>query len=150
MYDRILVPVDGSDTSNHGLREALRLAKRLGAELRLLHVVDPQLVYIDFGGMVNVNEYVESIRNAGRDVLAEALKIAEAEGVPTDAELREKHGGTVADLVLAEAKKWKAGMIVMGTHGRRGIRHLVMGSDAMGVVREATVPVVVVRDPAAS
>ncbi|AOX99595.1 universal stress protein [Jeongeupia sp. USM3] len=149
MYDRILVPVDGSDTSNHGLQEALRLAKRLGARLRLLHVVDPQLVYIDFGGMVNVSDYVESIRAAGRDVLAEALKIAEAEGVPTDAELREKNGGTVADLVLAEAKKWEAGMIVMGTHGRRGIRHLVMGSDAMGVVRDATIPVVMVRDPAA-
>ncbi|GHD63683.1 universal stress protein [Jeongeupia chitinilytica] len=149
MYDRILVPVDGSDTSNHGLREALRLAKRLGAQLRLLHVVDPQLVYIDFGGMVNVSDYVESIRKAGREVLAEAVKIAEAEGVPTDAELREKNGGTVADLVLAEAKKWEAGMIVMGTHGRRGIRHLVLGSDAMGVVREAAIPVVLIRDPAA-
>jgi len=60
--------------------------------------------------------------------------------------LLESIGGPAADLILAQAKEWPADLIVMGTHGRRGLRRLAMGSDAEGVIRGAPVPVLLVHD----
>jgi nucleotide-binding universal stress UspA family protein len=61
--------------------------------------------------------------------------------------LRETLGHRVADLIIKQAKRWRADVIVLGTHGRRGVSRLVMGSDAELVVRETSVPVLLVRSP---
>jgi nucleotide-binding universal stress UspA family protein len=78
-------------------------------------------------------------------VLAKACAKVEKAGVPYKAISVETVEGGVASLILAQARKSKADVIVMGTHGRRGLSRMVMGSDAEGVVREANVPVLLVR-----
>lgn len=152
MYQRILVPVDGSPTSNRGLAEAVALAKLTGARLRLLHVVDELSFAMSaeaFAGYAG--DVAGRLRETGENVLAEARAKVEAAGLGVDAVLRDSFAGRVCDLVLEEARDWPAELIVIGTHGRRGVRRLFMGSDAELVLRMAPVPVLLVRagEPAA-
>ncbi len=145
MYKRIFVPVDGSSTSNLGLKEALRLAKQHRARLCLFHAVDELFVAAAAEGMVLPDEVFASLREAGRKVLAKAAALARRSGVQARTVLVETVAAPAADAIVREAKKWKADLIVMGTHGRRGVRRLVMGSDAEQVLRETPVPVLLVR-----
>lgn len=149
MYKRIFVPVDGSSTSNLGLKEALRLAKQDGARLCLFHAVDELFIAAAAEGMALPDEVFASLREAGRKILARAASLARKSGVQARTVLVETLAGPAADAIVAEAKKWRADLIVMGTHGRRGVRRLVMGSDAEQVLRETPVPVLLVRARAA-
>jgi nucleotide-binding universal stress UspA family protein len=147
MYTHILVPVDGSSTSDRGLDEAVKLAKLTGARLRLIHVVD-QLRYATsmgagFGPMSD--DLIPLLREAGEKILATGKARVEANGVPVQTTMLEGFDGRVCDLVVAEAKNWRADLIVLGTHGRRGVGRVFMGSDAEQIVRQATVPVLLVR-----
>ena len=145
MYRRILVPLDGSPTSLLGLKEALRLASDERARLRLLHVLDetPMLGMLEEG--VDLKPFLSDLRKRGRGVLDRALRRAQRSGVAADSTMAESAGGPAADAILREAKKWRADAIVMGTHGRRGLRHVVLGSEAERVVRLSPVPVLLVR-----
>lgn len=143
MYRRIFVPVDGSDTSNRGLKEAVRLARQHGARLGLLHVVDESVLVLT--PEVGVADLTDTMVESGRKLLNTARAAAERQGVKTDTVLLENLTGRVADVILKEARKWRADVIVMGTHGRRGISHMLLGSDAEGVVRSSPVPVLLVR-----
>lgn len=78
-------------------------------------------------------------------ILEDAKAAARAEGVEADALMVESSGGRVADLIASHARNWPADLIVMGTHGRRGVSHLFMGSDAESVVRTSPVPVLLAR-----
>ena len=146
MYTHILVPVDGSPTSNRGLEEAVKLARLTGASLRLMHVVD-QLVYAasmeGFGAMTA--DLIPLLREGGEKILMTAKERVEASGVPVDTVLFDSFAGRVCDLVVAEATKWPADLIVLGTHGRRGVERIFMGSDAEQIVRLAPTPVLLVR-----
>ena len=145
-YKRILVPVDGSATSKAGLREAIALAKGQGASLQLVHVVDQH--YIGLMGMdsaAGLSEMMESLKRSGRSILKSAQATADRAGVKASAVLLETLTGPAADLIVRQAKKSGADLIVLGTHGRRGVRRLLMGSDAEQVVRNAPVPVMLVR-----
>lgn len=148
MYNRILVPVDGSAASNHGLLEAIKLVKSMSAKLRLVHVVD--LFIMD--GIANRRLYYQAmigdLRSVGRKVLADSESLVRQHAVEPSSALLEALAQRVADLVVSEAKTWGADLIVMGTHGRRGIRRLVMGSDAERVLRTSPVPVLLVRGQA--
>lgn len=147
MYQRILVPVDGSPTSNRGLGEAIALGKLTGARLRLIHVVDELSFAISFDVVGSyAGDVLSLLRENGETILAKARSQVEAAGIGVDSELRESFGGRVSDFIVAEAANWPADLIVMGTHGRRGMRHLTLGSDAERVVRTAAVPVLLVRD----
>jgi nucleotide-binding universal stress UspA family protein len=147
MYQRILVPVDGSRTSTRGLQEAVELAKSQGAELRLMHVVDESVLTMNPEAIVGTGELIDDIVEAGKQALKNARALAERHGVKAETVMYENLVGRVAPLILDEAKKWNADLIVMGTHGRRGITHAVLGSDAESVVRSSTVPVLLVRSP---
>jgi nucleotide-binding universal stress UspA family protein len=147
MYRRILVPVDGSDTAKKGLNEAVKLAEALESELRIIHIVDDSALALNPEAGVAAAPLVEDFAEAGRQILEEARALAEAAGAPAGIVLHENFTGRVADLIVDEANKWAAELIVMGTHGRRGIRHAVLGSDAEAVVRGAKVPVLLVRTP---
>lgn len=146
MYTHILVPLDGSPTSDRGLGEAVKLAKLTGARLRLVHVVD-DLIYAT--GMDNVGamtvDLIALARGDGERLLKTGRARVEASGVPVETALFDSFNGRVCDLVVAEATKWPADLIVLGTHGRRGVGRLFMGSDAEQIVRLATVPVLLVR-----
>jgi nucleotide-binding universal stress UspA family protein len=145
MYERILVPVDGSDISKRGLQEALKLSKALGAQLRLVHIIDDSALALNPETGVAAAPLVEDFAEGGREILEDARKLAAAEGVEAEGVLHENFTGRIADLIVDEAKKWGAELIVMGTHAHGGIRHAVLGSDAEAVLHGADVPVLLVR-----
>jgi nucleotide-binding universal stress UspA family protein len=147
MYERILVPVDGSATSQRGLDEAMALAKRLGASLHLLHVVDARLLMLDMSMAMPAQELLDAWQEAGQRLLADALAHVRAKGLPVDGALRMDPTMRVCDVILKEARDSAAGLIVMGTHGRRGLKRMALGSDAELVLRESPVPVLLVRGP---
>lgn len=145
MYDRILVPVDGSETSVEGLKEAIRLAKNQGSTLRLLHIVNEFIFDYSYSPALYASNLVDGLRERGRAILADAQKLVRKHELEPETSLEETIGGAAADRILAHAREWGADLIVMGTHGRRGLRRLALGSDAEQVVRDADVPVLLVR-----
>jgi nucleotide-binding universal stress UspA family protein len=145
MYTKILVPVDGSETSLQGLRHAILLAKDQKAALRLLHVVHDYLVAEGRHGLVKSGELLKELREHGQAILNEAVASARKQGVAADTETVESPMGPVGAAIAEYAEQWPADLIVIGTHGRRGIRRLVMGSDAEYVVRTTRVTVLLVR-----
>ena len=149
MYKRILVPVDGSSASQKGLREALHLARVHKSRLRLLHVVGIFIPTPAFAGGVYLADVEEALRANGRRVLKQAEGVVRKQRVPVDSVMLETMSGRAADLIVAHAAKWRAGLVVIGTHGRRGLRRFALGSDAEQVVRTSPVPVLVVGARAA-
>jgi len=146
MYQRILVPVDGSETSQRGLQEAIALARLTGGQLRLLHVVDELSAAMGMSGQGMVSaDMFQLLREGGEQVLAAGLAQAQAQSVSADTLLIEGFSGRLCDHVLEQAQQWGAQVIVLGSHGRRGVGRLVLGSDAEQIIRTAQVPVLVVR-----
>lgn len=146
MYKRILVPVDGSPTSIRGLDEAITLAKLTGAGIRLVHVLD-QLVFL--GGETYTVDIFGILKEVGERILQEMKARVVAAGIDVSTYLSEVLPGRVCDVVTAQAKEFDADLIVLGTHGRRGVGRLLLGSDAEKIVRIATVPVLLVRSTGA-
>jgi nucleotide-binding universal stress UspA family protein len=147
MYKRILVPVDGSHTSTLGLQEAIRIAIDQRARLRLLSVVDESIVTQNFEGMLNAGDVIDAIRDSGERAVKNALALVHKHGVKAESATIETMGERVSDIIVRDAKKWKADLLVMGTHGRRGFNRMVLGSDAELVLRKSPVPVLMVRSP---
>lgn len=147
MYTRILVPVDGGPTSERGLEEAIKLARLTGARLRLIHVLEQFLYAAGMDGFVVTADLIADVALAGEKLLTDLRRRVEAAGVPVDSGLLESQSGRVCDPVIAEAKKWGADLIVIGTHGRRGADRFFMGSDAELILRLADSPVLLVRSP---
>ena len=147
MYRRILVPVDGSATSMQGLNEAMRLATDQRARLQVLNVVDELgvLQSLDMYGVTDVGELIEGLREAGRKTLEEAAALTRRRRVKAEFRLVESRTSRVCDVIVDAAKKWRADLIIMGTHGRRGMTRMLLGSDAEGVLRNTSVPVLLVR-----
>ncbi|WP_284614759.1 universal stress protein [Aquabacterium humicola] len=146
MYTRILVPTDGSPCSERGLREAIALARQLKASLVLLHVVNDFPLLMAMGSAQAVDVPHAGVLEAARATLTQAEAAAAAAGVDAECVLRDARTTPVADVVVEEARTRRCDLIVMGTHGRRGLRRLTMGSDAELVLRHAPVPVLLVRD----
>lgn len=146
MYQRILCPIDGSATSDCGMAEAIKLAKNQNAKLRFLHVVDTYIPTLDVTLDFNVAYLPEILHNNGKKLLQTAEDAARAEGVTVDSHMVESIG-TVSQFVVSEAETWPADLIVMGTHGLRGIKRMVMGSDAETIVRTSPVSVLLVKSP---
>ena len=152
MFQTILVAVDGTRQANRALVSATALAKNQNAKLHILHVIDEMTmsVMIDPTG-IGVAEYIRAslkhLNELARKVIADAEKAAKKEVSNVVARIVSNRGMTVADAILRYARKVGADVIVLGTHGRRGIGRLLMGSDAESVVRNAKVPVLLVRSP---
>ncbi len=152
MYHRILVPIDASPTSNRGLDEAIDLATDQKATICLLHIVDELVVTAGVEGVMYIppnyiDDFVKTLRAEGEKLLARTESKVRRHGVAVEGVLLETAGRRVADLITKQAKKWRADVIVLGTHGRRGLSRVVMGSDAEMVVRETPLPVLLVRSP---
>ncbi len=148
MYKRILVPIDGSATSMSGLKEAIGLAKSQGSTIGLFHIVNEFVFTEDYVNTGYGADVLGLLRVEGRKVIDAAEKSVRSEGLEPETTTLECMGGSTADMIVAQAQAWSADLIVMGTHGRRGLRRLAMGSDAENVVRHTTVPVLLVRGPA--
>lgn len=147
MYRRILVAVDGSDTSELALRQAIELAKAYGARLRLLHVVDELAMGPE--PTRTLDDFWRAARHAGERILERAQARATRAGVKPETKLLEIRTlgalvRRVATAIVAESERWRADVLVIGTHGRRGLSKLVLGSVADGVIRTSERPVLLV------
>lgn len=151
MYKRILVPLDGSATSKAGFNEALKLAKDQSAELCLLHVLDNgpliQTVGVHPAG---IEQIIAAAKAGGEKLLGKAEAQAKKLRIPVKTILFETNVQEIATVIADQARKCRANLIVIGTHGRQGMSRLLEGSDAESVVREANVPVLLVRSKARS
>ena len=147
MYKHILVPVDGSDTSNLALDEAIRLAKDLRSELRIVHVVDVVAAYAMTEAALPLVEFERMSSEWGAKLLATCADKARTAGVAFETKclVIDTLGNRVHDRIDEEAKSWPADLIIIGTHGRRGVNRLLLGSVAEGVMRIATAPVLSIR-----
>lgn len=144
VYQRIMVAVDGSETAQRGLQEAIKLAKDQKARLAIVHVIDIVVVNDaeDFS-----ETYIDSMRDYARTTLEQARQAAQAAGVETEVQSPEifTSGFHVADKIAQLAGDWKADLLVVGTHGRRGVNRLLLGSVAERVVRVAPCPLLLIR-----
>jgi nucleotide-binding universal stress UspA family protein len=148
MYKQLLVPVDGSEASMLGLAEAVRIAKSDGSKLHLVHVVDELMpLGAELPGRY-IDQFIDALRVRGKEILGKAERVVREHALESEGVLLETIGGRAADLIVEHAKQCKADLIVMGTHGRRGLRRLALGSDAELVVRSSPVPVLLVRGAA--
>ncbi len=146
MYRRIIVPIDGSQTSNKALSAALDIARESQGCIRLVHVVE-ELAYLtgydQFGG--SSGDLIKVMRDTGNKVLADGEAMAQAAGIACESSLYDNFGERLPEVVANEAIRWKADLIVVGTHGRRGVGRILLGSGAEQVIRMAPVPVLVIR-----
>lgn len=148
MCQRILVATDGSVPAARALDEAIKLAREQQAKLRIVHVVGEGLVVSPDVPSANLSETQASLRADGELLLEAASSKARSAGVDTDTVLLEQITSRPGPGVIEQAKEWRADLIVCGTHWRRGIQRLVLGSDSEYVVRQASVPVLLLRSPA--
>jgi nucleotide-binding universal stress UspA family protein len=145
MYKRILVAVDGSRTSNRALNEAIRLAKNQRAVLRAIHVVDETPTYALAEMPYPVDEYQKAMRAAGQQCLARCSDRAQAARVKVDTKMIVAVTQSIGDVINKEAKRWSADIVVIGTHGRRGLDRMFLGSVAERVIRMATKPILIIH-----
>lgn len=148
MYQRILVPVDGSATAQCGVEEAIRMARTTGGTLRFFHAIDDQSFSIAMqSSIAYIDNWRAELKAEGTAVLEAALDLAKAAGVPGESTLSDDFSIPVHERVVLEARRWPADLLVIGTHGRRGIRRLFLGSSAEAILRQSPVPVLLVRSP---
>jgi nucleotide-binding universal stress UspA family protein len=147
MYARILVPVDGSGPSTAGLHEAIKVARLSQGTLRLVHVVNELQAVL--GGYYSA-ELRDCLLQQAENLVKDACAVVEAHGLKAETLVIDALGGPIGEVLVNHANAWPADLIVIGTHGRRGLVRLVLGSDAETVVRTARVPVMLVRAPAAA
>ena len=145
MYKRIVVPVDGSETAQKALTTALQMARESNGCVHLVHVVEglTPMAADPYGAYSG--EVIEVMRQSGRKILDDALALARAEGVQADTQLFDNFGERLAEVVADSATRFNADLMVVGTHGRRGLGRVLMGSGAEQIIRLSPVPVLVLR-----
>ncbi|MGA2761184.1 MAG: universal stress protein [Candidatus Cybelea sp.] len=144
MFNRILVALDGSDCSHKALDVAIKLAKEQGARCTVCTVVDVirAATSMTFATGDIVTEWIASLNEDARSIEREAIAKYAGSGVTIETRVLE---GSPSSALLDVAKNTGADLIVMGSHGRTGLKKLWLGSVAESVVQEATVPVLIVR-----
>jgi nucleotide-binding universal stress UspA family protein len=147
MYKRILVPTDGSPLSKKAVKSAVDLASSVGAELVALNVVPRYpMSYFEGSIAVNPNEVARVEKQwseMGQAVAEEVNKAAEKAGVKAKAITVKSD--LVAEAILAAARKNKCDLVVMASHGRKGIKRLLLGSETQHVLTHGNIPVLVLR-----
>jgi nucleotide-binding universal stress UspA family protein len=139
-FRRILVAADESAFAARAADVALELARSLGAELAFMHVIDPSLVSAPESG-IPAGQLIALAEQDGRRLLAAFSQRVSAQPPP----LEFIHVGKPATEIVKAAKDWPADLIVIGSHGRGGVKRVLLGSVAETVMRQAACPVLVVR-----
>jgi nucleotide-binding universal stress UspA family protein len=147
MYKRILVATDGSSLSKKAVTSAIQLAATCDAELLVLKVV-PRYPQAYFEGSIplsvaEVNRIEDQWTEAAKAALEAVQKSAKAKGVASKAVTVKSD--VVSDAIISTAKKQKADLIVMASHGRKGIKRLLLGSETQQVLTHSHIPVLVLR-----
>lgn len=145
-YQNILVPVDGSDTSFAAIKKAADLAKAFDAKITVAQVLalDPYIA-AEYITTSQTNDIIERARSSIQDTLEEAKQRFQSEGVEVETKLLE--GQVIHREIVNAAEELKADLIVIGSHGRTGLKKLFLGSVAQNVLSEISTPVLVVRQP---
>jgi nucleotide-binding universal stress UspA family protein len=147
MFTSIVVAVDASEAAQQALTIACTLAKLTTAKLTLINVVDVSKLLAVAGYETPYPvDAIEIMRTDSKQILNDACTVCTASGIEAAAATRE---GDAIDEILQSAHDANADLIVLGTHGRKGLSRLFIGSVAEGVLRRATVPVLVVRGESA-
>lgn len=144
MSKTILVPIDFSEASDKALDYAVDLAKRLDARVVLMHAFEIPLVGFPDGVLAATAEIAGRILTASQKALDEAIEKRKGTGVEITPLLKQ---ADPRDAIVGTAKELGADLVVMGTHGRRGLARALIGSVAEAVVRTSSVPVLTVRGP---
>lgn len=147
MYQKILVATDGSSLSKKAVSSAISLAALAGASLVVIKVIPryPQSYFE--GGLAlqaaEVGRIEQQWAEEGQAVVDEVKKTAESQGVKTRALIVKSD--IVSDAIIAAAKKNKCDLIVMASHGRKGVKRLLLGSETQQVLTHSHIPVLVLR-----
>lgn len=150
MYQHIFVAIDDSPTSRKALGEAISLARIHGATLEIAHAIDENLVHVfHSGGMTTTtrNELTHVLRSNAEACLERAVENARKAGVQAEARLLRGHGEHSSDLIADAIRQSGADLLVVGSHGRRGVRRLLLGSVAENLVRKVNISILIVRGP---
>lgn len=147
MFDKILIPTDGSRGVEKAIEYATAIAEKFSSTVHALFVVESSNILIgydqDMANQIHVQSAVENMYQVGEDAVAEIAKQLAQQGI--EKVTTKVSDGHPAELILAYAKENGIELIVMGTHGRRGLNRILLGSVADEVVHRATVPVMTVR-----
>jgi nucleotide-binding universal stress UspA family protein len=124
------------------------MARESGGVLRIIHVLEDlaQVMAYDYYGAYP-GDLAKVLQDNGQKVLADALAIAKSSGVETEDRLLEARGMRLGEAVVQEATQFNADLVVVGTHGRRGLGRVLLGSGAEQVIRLSPIPVLVIRSP---
>jgi nucleotide-binding universal stress UspA family protein len=141
---KILAATDFSEHAEYAIRWAVELAQRFGAEVRLLHVYDYPTYALPDGALIPAADVVSNLLVEVEEQLEAEQHKFEGRGVAISIDARQ---GAAAEEIAACAAEWSADLIVVGTHGRGALAHLLIGSVAERVVRKAHCPVTTVRLP---
>jgi nucleotide-binding universal stress UspA family protein len=149
MYANILLSTDGSDIANKGVKHGIALAKALNAKATVITVTEPLLVEYGSGhaGWIPAQEMFDSFDAANKERAAAVLDKARvmAEQIGIAVELLHVPNARPATAIMETAKSKGCDLIVMASHGRRGLRKLWLGSQTSEVLADGSVPVLVVR-----
>ncbi|APD12436.1 Stress response protein NhaX [Pandoraea sputorum] len=149
MSHRILLAIDGSETSWHALRETIRFAMPDDV-VRVVNVIDDPFAHYQsaFSSYIDLEAVREALIAESQETLTTAYKRLHEEGIQTDTrsiDLR-TWGGTIAGAIIREARRWQTDLLVLGTHGRKGVRRMLLGSVAEQVLRHSHRPVMLVKE----
>lgn len=144
MYKKILVPIDGSDVANHGLDHAIGLAKATGARLRLLNVITDVGWLFESATIGSYAVLTQELHEQGSKLLAAAAATVTDQGVVVETAKQEAVSSRPAHVIVDDATASGCDIIVMGTHGRKGVSRMLLGSDASFVVSISPMPVLLV------
>ncbi len=145
MYKHILIATDGTDLSEKALHQGYALAKTLGAQITVVTATEPweAIVVGEVAVVLPPEQYEDLASSHAATILQKAKELAEKDGVtPHTAQFQDRHP---ADAILEAAESKGCDLIVMASHGRRGLSRLVLGSQANEVVTRSKVPVLIIR-----
>ena len=142
MYKNILIPIDGSECSAYAAKEGLDFAKSIDATVTFLNAIEDPMRTIFYSpeAAIHADDLYEAAKRAGTETLATSKQLGSDLGVTTETRLIEREHPATA---ILEAEK-DFDLVIMGTHGRRGIRHFLLGSVTEEVIRRATKPYMVI------
>lgn len=145
MYRNILIATDGTDLAGKALDHGLRLAKAVGAQVTIVNVTEPFPVVLSDDGFVPlpINEYETAVAEASDKILKAAKEAAAKVGI--DAKTCQIKDQFPAEGIIKAAGDIGADLIVMASHGRRGFRKLLLGSQATEVLTHSKVPILICR-----
>ena len=143
MFARVLIPTDGSDAAQPAVDAAIELAETHGATLHVLHIVDQPTSVSGMGeGVPGLDNLLDALEKEGQKATTDVAARAKDRGIETTTAVRQ---GNPHDDILSYAEENDIDVIVMGTHGRTGVKRALLGSVTEDIVRHSEIPVLTVH-----